>query len=160
LREPITSISPDQPRQPARAAGRAHSPRERLAVALIVFGFFIFVIGVFPGLIRLDLTPGIGLLQITVFLLGLSVMTLGAYIYVAATRPEAGPHRLSESIGVRLMATGLVLCYAAGYADLLGIGTNEPGDEILLGQVQAIGVALGVFVIVAGLAIYARRRRD
>jgi|SRR5579859_782577 len=86
--------------------GRTSGSRARLAVTVIVFGFFVFLIGLFPGLVRLDLTPGIGLLQITVFLLGISLMTLGAYSYISATRHPAGPHRLGESIGVRLMGSG------------------------------------------------------
>ncbi len=105
----------------------------------------------------MDLTPGIGLVQITTFLFGLSLMTLGAYLYLSARRPQAGPHRLGEAIGVRLMATGLVVCYAAGYADVLGIGTERPGEAIVLGPVQGAGIALGVLVIVAGLVIYVWR---
>ena len=50
----------------------------RFSVAVVVFGFTFFVIGVFPDLIRLGLTPGIGLLQIGAFLVGISIMTLGA----------------------------------------------------------------------------------
>ena len=49
-------------------AGKKPAPSrnslERISVAIIVFGFFIFIIGIFPDMIRLDLTPGIGLLQI------------------------------------------------------------------------------------------------
>lgn len=131
--------------------------RARFGVTLIVFGFFVFVIGRFPGLIRLDLTPGIGLLKITVFLFGISLMTLGAYVYISATRPQTGPHRLGESIGVRLMGTGLVICYAAGYADILGIGTERLGDPLVFGPVQSAGVVVGVLVIVVGILIYTRR---
>ena len=135
---------------------RAGRSSERIAVAIIVFGFFVFIIGRFPGLIRLDLTPGIGLLKITVFLIGISLMTLGAYLYVLATRRQAGPHRLGEMIGVRLMGTGLVLCYASGYADILGIGTERLGDPLVLGPLQAVGIVLGVLVIALGLFLYSR----
>lgn len=135
-------------------ASDAPSGRARFAVTLIVFGFFVFIIGLFPGLIRLDLTPGIGLLKITTFLFGIALMTLGAYLYVSATRHQAGPHTLGESIGVRLMGTGLVICYVTGYADILGIGTERPGEPLILGPVQAIGILLGVLVIGAGIFIY------
>jgi hypothetical protein len=107
-------------------------------------------------LIRLDLTPGIGLLQITVFLFGISLMSLGGYLYVRTRRPQPGPHRLVEAIGVRLIGTGLVLCYASGYADILGIGTERLGEPLVLGPVQSAGIVLGVVVIVAGLVIYSR----
>jgi len=129
----------------------------RFGVATVVFGFFLFVIGVFPDLIRLGLTPGIGLLQIGTFLLGITVMTLGAYIYAYATRHRARPRRLREDVGLRLMATGLVIAYTTGFADVLGIGSNYGAERPLLGLVQAAGVALGVLVIVIGLFLYARR---
>ncbi len=125
-----------------KQAGPGNS-QERLAVAVIVFGFFVFLIGLFPGLIRLDLTPGIGLLQITVFLFGLSLMTLGGYLYVRARRPVPGPSRLPETIGVRLMGTGLVICFVTGYADILGIGSEQVGEPLVLGPVQAAGIVLG-----------------
>ena len=129
----------------------------RLAVAIIVVGFFLFLIGVFPDVIRLGLTPGIGIAQISTFLFGLTVMTLGAYVYAYATRHRAQPRRLREDIGVRLMATGLVIAYATGFADVLGIGSHYGAERPLFGLFQAAGVALGVFVIVAGIFMYSRR---
>ncbi len=136
------------------AAQSTPSNPERVAVAIFVFGFFVFIIGRYPGLIRLDLTPGIGLLKITVFLFGIVLMTLGGYLFVRARRPEPGPHGLGEMIGVRLMGTGLVICYASGYADVLGIGSEQLGEPLLLGPLQAAGIVLGVLVIAAGLIVY------
>jgi hypothetical protein len=129
----------------------------RFGVATVVFGFFVFIIGLYPDLIRLGLTAGIGLLQIGTFLLGITIMTLGAYIYASATRHRALPRRLREDIGLRLMATGLVIAYTTGFADVLGIGSNYGTERPLLGLVQAAGVALGVFVIIVGIFLYARR---
>jgi len=108
-------------------------------------------------LIRLGLTPGIGLLQIGTFLFGITIMTLGAYIYAYATRHRALPRSLREDIGLRLMATGLVICYTTGFADVLGIGSNFGAERPLMGLIQASGVALGVLVIVVGIFLYARR---
>jgi hypothetical protein len=130
-----------------------------VTIALIAAGFFLFVIGLFPGLFGLDWTPGIGLLQITTLLLGLTVMTLGAYVYARLTRPKAEPERsLRADIGVRLMATGLVVAYGSGYADLLGIGSGGHGGPLVFGPVKAAGVALGVLVIAVGLFLYTRPR--
>jgi len=148
------------PRPSAKPLPRPDLSTSRLArfgVATVVFGFFLFVIGVYPDLIRLGLTPGIGLLQIGTFLLGITVMTLGAYIYAYATRHRARPRRLREDVGLRLMATGLVIAYTTGFADVLGIGSNYGAERPLLGLVQAAGVALGVLVIVIGIFLYARR---
>ena len=143
-------------RPPARP-NLSTSRLARFAVGVVVFGFFVFAIGVDPGLIRLDLTGGIGVLQIATFLIGITIMTLGAYIYAYATRHRAQPRRLREDIGLRLMATGLVISYTTGFADVLGIGGNYGGERPLLGLFQAAGVALGVLVIAAGIFLYARR---
>jgi hypothetical protein len=126
-------------------------------VATVVFGFFLFGIGVFPEIIRLSITPGIGLLQIMVLLLGVSVMTLGAYIYAYATRHRAQPRRLREDIGLRLMATGLVIAYGSGFADVLGIGSHYGAERPLLGLLQAAGIALGLTVTIVGILLYSRR---
>jgi hypothetical protein len=136
---------------------RGSSRLARFGVATVVFGFFVFVLGVFPEIIRLGLTPGIGLLQIGIFLLGTSVMTLGAYIYAYATRHRAMPRRLREDVGIRLMATGQVIAYATGFADKLGIGSHYGAERPLLGLLQASGIALGILVTVAGIFLYARR---
>ena len=153
--EPGPDSSPDLTR-PVRD-NLSTSRLARFGVATVVFGFFVFLVGVFPDLIRLGLTPGIGLLQIGAFLLGISIMTLGAYIYAYATRHRAMPRRLREDIGLRLMATGLVIAYATGFADVLGIGSHFGAERPLFGLLQAAGVALGVLVIVTGIILYARR---
>jgi len=129
----------------------------RTSVAIIVFGFFLFGIGVFPELIRLGRTQGIGILQIATFLIGITIMTGGAYIYMYATRHRAMPRRLREDVGVRLMATGVVICYVTGFADILGIGSHFDAERPLFGAFQAWGVALGVLVIIVGIFIYSRR---
>ncbi len=129
----------------------------RFGVGTVVFGFFLFVIGTFPDLVRLGLTPGIGLLQIGIFLFGTTVMTVGVYTYAYATRHRALPRRLREDVGLRLMATGQVVAYATGFADVLGIGSHYGAERPLLGLLQSAGIALGMLVTVAGIFLYARR---
>ena len=129
----------------------------RTSVGIIVAGFFIFGVGVFPELIRLDRTPGLGIVQIATFIAGITLMTTGAYLYMYATRHRAMPRRLREDVGVRLMATGVVICYVTGFADILGIGSHFGVERPLFGAFQAWGVALGVLVIVVGIFIYSRR---
>jgi hypothetical protein len=151
--EPSSALATTQPAAPSLSTSRL----ARFGVATVVFGFFVFTVGIFPDLIRLGLTPGIGLLQITTLLLGTTVMTLGAYIYAYATRHRAQPRRLREDIGLRLMATGQVIAYATGYADVLGIGSHYGAERPLLGLLQASGIALGILVTVAGIFLYSRR---
>ena len=142
---------------PAPAPDLGRSRLARLGVAIIVAGFFVFILGLFPELINLGITPGIGLLQISLFLLGIAIMTLGAYTYAYATRHRARPRRLREDIGVRLMATGLVVAIATGFADVLGIGSHFGAERPLLGPLQAIGIFLGVAIIGIGILMYSRR---
>jgi hypothetical protein len=149
--------APAQASPPPTRPNLQTSRLARFGVATVVFGFTIFVIGVFPDLIRLGITPGIGLLQVGAFLFGITVMTFGAYIYAYATRHRAQPRGLREDIGLRLMATGLVIAYTTGFADVLGIGSNYGAERPLLGFFQAMGVAMGVAVIVVGIILYARR---
>ena len=129
----------------------------RTGVAIVVVGFVVFLIGVFPDAIRLDQTPGIGLLQIITFLFGITLMTLGASVYMYATRHRAQTPRLREDVGIRLMATGVVIAYTSGLADVLGIGSHFGAERPLLGPLQVWGITGGVAVIVAGIVLYSRR---
>lgn len=130
----------------------------RFAVVVIGVGFALFLVGIFPDLLALDFTAGFGRLQIFAFLIGLMVMTFGAYLYMYATRHRALPPRLREEVGTRLMATGLVLAWVAGLADLLGIGSNFGAETPVVGPFQALGVAFGIAVIIGGMALYAQRQ--
>ncbi len=130
----------------------------RLSIALIVAGFFAFVIGIFPELVRLNFTPGFGLIQIATFLFGIGLMTWGAYLYAYLTRNRAQTRRLRHDIGLRLIASGYVLCCVSAMADLLGIGShNYPSSAPFLGLWQSGGVLAGVLVIMLGLFMYAMR---
>jgi len=129
----------------------------RAGVAVVVAGFFVFLIGVFPDVVQLDLTPDIGVLQIAGLLTGITLMTLGAYVYMYATRHRAAPRRLREDIGSRLMSTGLVVACATGLADFLGIGSHFGAERPLFGPLQGWGVAFGVGIIVVGIFLYSSR---
>ena len=149
-------MTPDPvPPPPTRSPGL--SRLSQLGAAIIGVGLVPFLIGVFPDLVRVDFTSGLGLLQITALLFGIVVMTLGAYTYMYATRHRSRPRRLREDIGVRLMATGLVVAGTTGLADVIGIGTHFGQQRPFFGPVQAGGVALGVALIVAGILLYSRR---
>jgi hypothetical protein len=158
--QPTPALNGATSARPAPALERPNLSNSRLArfgVGTVVVGFFVFVIGIFPEIIRLSITPGIGLLQILLLLLGATVMTLGAYTYAYATRHRAMPRRLREDIGLRLAATGLVIAYGAGFADVLGIGSHYGAERPLLGLLQASGIALGLLVTIVGILMYARR---
>jgi hypothetical protein len=127
------------------------------AIVVVALSFVITLIGLFPNLINLDITPGIGLAQISIFLIGLAGLTLGSYIYLYATRHRAQPARLREDIGVRLMATGVIIACASGFADVLGIGSQHSLELPLIGPLQAAGVALSILIIVLGIFLYSHK---
>lgn len=129
----------------------------RFGAVLVAFSFVVFLVGVYPEFFSLDFTSGFGILQITALLVGLSFMTLGAYVYMYATRHRAQPPRLREDIGLRLMATGIVIVWATGMADVIGIGTHFGQQRPFFGPVQSWGVAVGVMMIVAGIGLYSQK---
>lgn len=132
----------------------------RFGATVVGLGFVAFIVGVFPEFFSLDFTPGFGLLQIFMLLSGISLMTAGAYLYMYATRHRAMPRRLREDIGLRLMATGVVVAWTTGLADVIGIGTHFGQERPLFGPVQAWGVAVGVMLIIAGIGLYSQRQTE
>jgi hypothetical protein len=124
---------------------------------------FLFMVGValtfiaitadyIPGL---DLTPGFGVVQMFQFLLGVTCLTLAAFVF-GYNRRQGAPRSLQADIGVRLAATGLVFAYVAGLSDLIGIGTHvQPRFERpFVGPLQAGGILLGLLSILFGLFLY------
>lgn len=130
----------------------------RAGVAGVVFGFTIFLIGMFPVIVNLDLNPGVGILQLITILFGIAVMALGGYSYAYATRHHAMKQRLREKIGLRLMGTGYIVCAVSGLADVLGIGShNIPRGLPYFGLWQSVGLVAGLLVIAIGVLLYAQR---
>ena len=62
------------------------------------------------------------------------------------------PTSLQADIGLRLSATGLVLAYVSGFADLIRIGTHygPEFDRPYIGPLQLGGLLIGLLVLVAG----------
>jgi len=79
-------------------------------------------------------------------------------VYTYATRRRDRERRLRHEVGVRLIATGYVLCIVSAIADVIGIGShNIPEGAPYFGLWQSGGVLLGVLVIVFGLFLYAMK---
>ena len=128
-------------------------------MTLVLAGLFIFIIGVEPDLIGLDRSPVVGFVQIGVWLSGLAILLLGATLTVRVVR-NSRPNSLRSEIGLRLIATGYVFAVAASFADFLGIGSH-PLPSIHFGQLQVLGLALGVLTSLVGVILYwpSRARR-
>jgi len=107
-------------------------------------------------LLGVDLTPGFGVLQTLVFLVGLTALTIAAYLLMSAARPPDTPRSLQADIGVRLSLTGLVFCYVTGFADLIRIGTHvQPEFERpFIGPLQLAGFVVGLLILLGGMVLY------
>jgi hypothetical protein len=124
---------------------------QRFAVLGLV-GLGAFVIGVEPDLIGMNLTPHVGIVQMSTWLAGLAAMLIGGYAAVRIIR-NGRPNSLRAEIGVRLIATGYVFSLVASLADYLGIGTQH-FPNLSFGRIQIIGLALGIVVSIVGLILY------
>ena len=125
----------------------------RIGLAIVVVGLFLCVLGMYPGLFRLDQSPVIGYVQIAVFLLGLGLVCLGGYIAVNALW-NGGQKTIPADIGWRLVATGFVFCVAAGMADMIGIAPQSfPRVTPHFGRLQIGGVILGEVIILLGFLL-------
>ena len=124
----------------------------RSGVFLTLLGFFFFVLGVAPEIFRLDRSPVVGFVQITVFLSGLGIICVGGYVsFSALWRSE--PRSLPADIGLRLVATGYVIAVVSGMADVFGFG-NQPWPEVpSFGFWQSAGVLIGEGLIVLGFLL-------
>jgi hypothetical protein len=130
--------------------------RRNVIILLIIIGILLIALAIAADNLRLDLTPGFGMIQMVAFLTGLSCLTLAAFLYLHSQRPKDAPRSLQASIGTRLGLTGLVFAYVTGLSDLIGIGThvNPSFERPHVGPLQLGGLALGLLMIIAGLILY------
>ncbi len=129
----------------------------QFGVAILLLGGVLAFMGLFPGILGMDPTAGIGVLQIITMLMGFALFHWGAYIYVKDTWFRGKPYTLGQTIGIRLTLTGLLFSAAAGMADLLGFGSHPSEDTVrpLLGAWQAAGVVFGFMMAAFGVVIFA-----
>jgi len=124
----------------------------KIGVMTTLLGFLVFLMGASPELFRLDRSPVVGFVQITVFLVGLAMICLGGYASMKSLW-RGRDLTIAADIGLRLVATGYVIAVTSGMADVFGFG-NQPWPEIpVFGQWQSRGVLLGEIVIAAGFLL-------
>ncbi len=130
------------------------SLKTRLGIAVAGLLF----IGIAAGADRLglDYTPGFGLFQTLGLLLGITLVALAAFMMAARREPAGAKLSLTSDVGVRLGLTGLLTCYVAGLADMLGVGTHRGAafERPFLGPLQLTGLLLGLLVVAAGLLLF------
>lgn len=123
-----------------------------MGLFLTLIGFFVFTLGAAPEFYGLDRSPVVGFVQIAVFLLGLGMICLGGYASLSYLW-RGHERTLAADIGLRLIATGYVVSFVSGMADVFGMG-NEPWPEIPnFGYWQTAGVMIGQIVIAIGFVL-------
>jgi hypothetical protein len=123
--------------------------RIRLGMATMAVGLLIFLIGAMPDMFGLDRSPVIGFVQIAVFLFGLAIICLGAYICINGLWNNHRKTILAD-IGLRLVATGFLIAVISGMADVFGFGTQLFPQIPYYGPRQATGVLFGEIIIILG----------
>lgn len=123
--------------------------KTRFGLIVTLFGFFLFTLGAAPEFYRLDRSPVVGFVQISVFLIGLGFICIGGNISLSSL--WRGQERsLTADIGLRLVATGYVISLVSGMADVFGMG-SQPWPQIpSFGFWQTTGVIIGQIVIAIG----------
>lgn len=123
--------------------------KTRTGLILTIIGFFLFTLGAAPEFYGLDRSPVIGFVQIAVFLLGLGIICIGGYLSFSSLWGKR-ERTLAADIGLRLVATGYVISFVSGMADVFGMG-NQPWPQIpYFGFWQMTGVMMGQIIIAIG----------
>ncbi|MFP4324018.1 MAG: hypothetical protein ACLFTK_16305 [Anaerolineales bacterium] len=129
----------------------------QLGILTMTMGIVFLLIGLYPGITGLEPRSGIGILQIGIILMGMSLIIIGELIFVKLGFYPHTPTNLAQRIALRLSLTGLLLAVAIGFSDVLGYGSNPPeGDESfpILGTYQAVGMIMGFVVASVGVLIF------
>ncbi len=128
----------------------------QVGIALGALGAMICLMGLFPGVTGAVPTAGIGLVQVSMVLVGYTLLVLGALTYLKFTFFLEVPASLSQQIGMRLALTGILFAALAGLADILGFGTHVRDDvnDIFFGQLQMIGILASFCLSSFGVLVY------
>lgn len=139
--------------------GNLHQIRLYGVAALFILGVVAITVALTADASGVDRTPGFGMIQMFFFLVGITFITLGIFVYLRGLHEVR--KSLQASIGTRLAATGLIFAYVAGLADLFSIGTHPHPDyeRPFVGWLQLSGITLGLISIIAGILLYYTSRR-
>ncbi len=130
----------------------------QVGILVGTLGGILALMGFFPSLTGFEASQGFGVVQILTILAGFTLMMFGAFIFVQSMYYPGRPHTLWQQIGVRLSLTGLLVAGAAGLADVLGYGSNQPAlgeARPTVGGVQFLGMLGGFFIAALGILVFA-----
>lgn len=132
--------------------------RSQLGLTLSFFGFTLLIFGLKPEVFGLSTSLAVGFAQILTFLIGLGVLIWGATIAIGAFWPK-GEQSLLADFGLRVIATGYMICVFTGLADAFGFGTN-PLPDVYMGGLQRQGVIIGMGVVLIGFLMMIRYKKN
>ena len=126
--------------------------RIRFGLLMTMVGLFIFLVGAQPGWFGWDRSKVVGFIQISVFLVGLAIISMGGYISMMSFWTN-GQRTIAADIGMRLVSTGYVIAVFSGMADVFGMGTQTLPQVPFFGQLQSLGVQMGEATIAIGFLL-------
>jgi len=131
--------------------------RSQFGLTLSFIGFVLLIFGLKPEVFGLSSSLSVGFAQILTFLVGLGVLIWGATIVLSAYWPK-GRQSLMADFGLRVIATGYMICVFTGLADAFGFGTN-PLPDVFMGGLQRQGVIIGMGVVLIGFLMMIRYKK-
>jgi hypothetical protein len=126
--------------------------RLKIGFFIAMVGLVTYFIGADPGLLGLDRSPIIGLIQILVFMIGLAILCIGGQMCFTAIW-NGYVKTIPFDIGIRLVWTGYVFTAASAFADIFGFGSHLYPNIPYFGNLQATGVVIGELVIAFGFLL-------
>jgi hypothetical protein len=133
--------------------------RLRVIIGLVILfiGLGLFILGLKPQWFGLDRSPVLGFIQIAVFMSGLILLCLGGFITMTAVW-NGYEKSIAADIGLRLVATGLVIAFSSALSDAIGFGSHIRPKIAYFGAWQSAGVMLGELLILIGFIMVIPRR--
>ena len=160
MNQPLSAPNePQAVREKTRPNGNTPTtPRLRLGFAITLIGMFLFTVGAKPDWFGWDRSPVVGFVQISMFLIGLALICVGGLLGILALWNGTARTILAD-IGLRVVATGLVISIFSGMADVFGMGSQPLPGVPYFGPWQATGVLAGQVVIAIGFLLMMPYRR-
>ena len=125
---------------------------------LRLFKWVLFVAGIILIALSpvIDRTTGFGVLQMSLLLLGVTFLTIGGILHLNSLRQTNSPPSLQASIGLRLVATGLVFAFVTGLSDILQIATHvfPRFERPAIGYIQWFGFVVALLMVSGGMLLY------
>lgn len=143
----IAALTPAQTR---------HQQLVQLGILVATLGGVLSLIALYPGITGVEPKSGIGLLQILILIASMTLIVFGLWLFVKVTfYPNSLPN-LAQRVAIRLSLTGLLFAAGLGMSDILGYGSNPPGENSfpILGLYQVLGMGLGFLTACLGVVIF------